>query len=321
MILNFALIGTGGIVKGGHVRALAEVSATQLWSVLSRDFNRAKEFAAAHGAASLEPAFDSLSSLLSDPRLDAVIIATPDKLHRDQAVAAAEAGKHVLLEKPMATDVEGADAILKACQQADVQLGLCYRLRWHPVHRKIIRMAHSGEFGELRHVRVLWSINEPDSSNWRASTELGRWWSLAAVGTHCIDLARWTLTPSMGEIRQLKSVINREVWGGPHDETAVLALQFESGATAEICSSVLFNSSNRFEIYGSDGYAICEDTFGRDAAGRAWTNTGQVHFTQVDPFVGLLDDFAHSVMNNRSPEVDGVEGAKNTRLLFDAIDS
>ena len=139
MTLNFALIGTGGIVENGHANALAEPPSTQLWSILSRDVRRAEHLANTYGAASPNPAYDSLSSLLSDPKLDAVIIATPDKLHREQAVASARAGKHILLEKPMATDAEGLEAILSACSQAQVKLGLCYRLRWHPVHREVVR--------------------------------------------------------------------------------------------------------------------------------------------------------------------------------------
>ena len=93
MPLNIALIGTGGIVEHGHVQAVTNSSSVQLWSVLSRSLERARQFAELHGAASPIPAYDSLDSLLSDKDLDAVIIATPDKLHCEQAVAAAEAGK------------------------------------------------------------------------------------------------------------------------------------------------------------------------------------------------------------------------------------
>jgi UDP-N-acetyl-2-amino-2-deoxyglucuronate dehydrogenase len=319
MTLNIALIGTGGIVENGHAQALTELPSAQLWSVLSRDINRAKEFAKQYGAASPEPAYDLLDALLADPSLDAVIIATPDKLHRDQAVACAKAGKHVLLEKPMATDIEGAEAIVSASEQANIKLGICYHLRWHLAHKEIIKRVRAGELGNLRHIRTLWSWKAPDDSNWRASPELGRWWSLAGVGTHCLDLARWIMIPDSGEVAQLKSTINQSVWGGPHDETAVISLKFESGSTAEICSSVLFDAPSRLEIYGSDGFAICEGTFGRDGSGRAWTNNGEIKFGQQQPFVGLLDDFVRSIAEDRKPEADAVEGEKNVRLLLESI--
>jgi predicted dehydrogenase len=318
MKLNISLVGTGNIVENGHVQAIGIAKSVQLWSVLSRDILRAKEFAQKHAACSPNPAHDQLKSLLSDPDLDAVIIATPDKLHCQQAVAAAEAGKHVLLEKPIATNLEDAQAIVDACERNGVILGLCYHLRWHDGHRKIVSQAHEGDFGELRHVRAMWAWHAPDNSNWRAGSELGRWWSLAGVGTHCLDLARWTLTPSCGEITKFSSTVSKERWGGPHDETALLSGCFESGATMELCSSVLFDAPTRFEIYGTKGFAICESTLGRKGAGRIWTNSGSVEFEVRSPFIGLLEDFCDAIMKKRAPEVAGAEACRNLEFLIRA---
>ncbi len=319
MTLNIGLIGTGGIAENGHADALSLTPSARLWSVLSRDFNRAKEFSRKYNAAAPNPAHDLLDSFLADPELDAVIIATPDKLHFPQAIAAISAKKHILLEKPMATNTQDAQAILVACQNAKVTLALAYRLRWHPGHRKLVGSAHSGKFGELRHVRVLWSTLKPDATDWRASEELGRWWSLGAVGTHCLDLARWTLGPSAGEIKIIRSVVTQKVWQGPHDETAVLAIEFTSGATAEVCSSVLFASPSRFEIYGSNGFGICEDTFGRAAAGKIWTNEGAIKFETRNPFVDQLEDFALAIKEDHEPEVNGIEGARNVEILQSVV--
>ena len=118
---------------------------------------------------------------------------------------------------------------------------------------------------------------------------------------------------------QIKSVIARETWKGPHDETAVAAFKFEGGATAEICTSILFDAPSRLEIYGSKGWAICEDTFGRNAAGRIWTNDGEFEFPVVNPFVGLIDDFIQAIHQRRKPEVDVVEGARNAEILLELV--
>ena len=318
MPCNIALIGTGGIVQDAHAPAIQLAPSVQLWSVLSRNMSRAREFAKSHAACSTEPAHDTLDSLLSDPELHAVLIATPDRLHCSQAVAAAEAGKHVLLEKPIATTLEDARAIVDACEQNGVTLGLCYHLHWHDGHRQIVSRAHAGEFGELRHVRAMWTWHAPDGYNWRASSELGRWWSLAGVGTHCLDLARWTLSPSCGEISELSSTVTKKYWGGPHDETAILSGRFESGATMELCSSVLFDAPTRFEIYGSKGFAICESTLGRHGAGQIWTDSGAVEFEVKNPFIGLIEDFCEAIKERRPPEVSGAEACRNIEFLLRA---
>ena len=318
MKLNLALIGTGGIVRNGHAAALMAAPSVQLWSILSRDGSRAERLAREYGARSPHPAHDSLDTLLADPELDGVIIATPDRLHCDHAITAARAGKHILLEKPMATDLGDARAIRDECQRRNLTLGLCYRLRWHTGHRAVVTKAHQGEFGELKHVRAMWTYPAPDATDWRASADLGRWWSLAAVGTHCLDLARWALISSCGELVDFAAVLSKQQWHGPHDETAVLAGRFESGATTELCSSVLFEAPTRFEIYGSKGYAICEDTFGRDGGGRIWTHRGELEFQNENPFVGLIEDFAGAVKDGRSPAVSGDEALRNIKFLMKA---
>ena len=96
------MIGTGSIIGDRHVPALNRIDNAVFWSVLSRDISRAKEFASNHGAAAPIPAFDDLKTFLADPSLDAVIIASPDKLHGMQ-ITLRSAGKHVLVEKPMVT--------------------------------------------------------------------------------------------------------------------------------------------------------------------------------------------------------------------------
>ena len=319
--LNIAILGTGGIASGGHAPALLQSQHAQLWSVLSRDSQRAHQFAKQFNARASSPARTSLETLLADPDLDAVIIATPDKLHAEQAVAAARAGKHVLLEKPLATDTDGIARVIDSCAQTKITLGLCYRLRWHSGHRLLVAAVRAGKFGDVQHVRSIWTSRQADASNWRASPEVGRWWSLGANGTHLIDLSRWILQPAHGEMTQVKSVITREKWHGAHDETAVAAFKFEGGATAEICTSVLFDSPNRLEIYGTKGWAICENTFGREGAGRIWTDDGPFDFPVVNPFVGLLDDFVRAVREGNEPAVGTAEGARNAQIMLQLIEA
>ena len=244
-----------------------------------------------------------------------MVIATPDKLHADQTIAAARAGKHVLVEKPMATSVPDASNMVSECAAAGVALGVAYHLRWHAGHRLLADAVRSGAFGEIRHMRAQWTGVAPDATNWRASSDVGRWWSLAAVGTHCLDLIRWLMVPTCGEIGSVKSITSRSVWRGPHDETAVVALRFDSGATAEFCSSVVFDGPSSAELYGSRGWAMCTDTLGPHGAGTIRTHDGDLTFSPANPFVGEMRDFAAAIAEQRRPEVDGAEGCRNVELL------
>jgi len=313
--LNVAMLGTGRIADTQLAPALQQVRDARLWSVLSRDTARAQDFADRHGAASPTPAHTSLAEVLDDTALDAVVVATPDGLHADQALAAISAGKHVLVEKPMAIAVAEGTRMVRAAEAADVRLGVAYHLRWHAGHRAIVEMVRSGELGEVRHMRAQWAWPAADASNWRAHADVGRWWSLAGVGTHCLDMIRWLMVPACGKVSEIVGVTTRSVWGGPHDETAVVALKFQSGSTAEFCSSVLFSSPSRVEVYGSADYAIGTDTLGPHGAGSIVTSRGELPFPVTNPYVGELEDFVAAIRGGRSPEVDGVEGLRNVELM------
>ena len=317
--LRIAMIGTGWIADDALAPAVAKAAGAVLWSVLSREEGRARDFAERHGAASPAPSHTDLDALLADPELDAVLIASPDGLHAEQCVAAARAGKHVLCEKPMATTAADAERMTAACRDAGVRLGIAYHMRWHRGHRDLAGAAHAGRFGVLRHMRVQWSMRARDDSNWRARSEVGRWWGLAAVGTHCVDQVRWYMLPSCGEVTRLTPLVTRNVFRGPHDETALLALEFESGATAEVCTSVLFDAPKRMEVYGSEGYALFDDTLGRHGTGRILTRGGEHVFEAADPYTGEIEDFAAAVREDRDPEVNGEEGIRNVALLEEAI--
>ena len=319
MTMNIAMLGTGRIADQHLAPAITEVEEARLWSVLSRDIGRGREFVERHHAESANAVHTELDSLLADENLDAVLIATPDKLHAPQAIAAARAGKHVLTEKPMATDLVEAQAMVEACDKAGVTLAVAYHLRWHAGHRKLAEAVHAGRLGTVRHMRVQWTFLAQDDQNWRATSEVGRWWGLAGVGTHCLDQVRWFMQPSCGEIVVQKNLISREVWKGPHDETALVSLAFESGATAEICSSVLFNAPKRMEIYGSDTYAVCDDTLGPHGAGTISIGGEPIDYEVVDPYAGEIADFVAAVRDGRSPEVDGREGYRNVATLVAAV--
>jgi predicted dehydrogenase len=315
LMLNFGLLGTGWIAGDFLAPALAAATGARLWSVYSRDPVRAQTFVDHHGAAATHSAFTDLDDFLNDPELHAVIIATPDQLHADQAIKAARAGKHVLTEKPMAHDVKSARAMVETCRATGVRLGVAYHLRWHVGHRAVIERIRKGEIGALRHVRAQWTYRADDARNWRAHEEVGRWWSLAGTGTHLIDLVRWTMLATEGEVVDLRSLVTRSFWRGPHDETAILSLLFASGATAEVVPSVLFDSPSRFEIYGTQGYVLCEGTLGPSGSGEISINKTPLQYSPQDPYLGEITDFVAAVNQNREPEVPGTEGLRNVEIL------
>src|SRR5882724_399140 len=264
--VGIGIIGTGNIADNGHAPAIKELAGVKLVAVLSRDQIRGREFLAKHH--SLDAVVHtSLQSFASDPTIDIAIVCSPDRLHVSHVAACLEAEKNVLVEKPLTTSLEDAQMLVKLADAKNLTLATGFHLRSHVGHRALYaRIADGKEIGSLRHIRVIWGFPQADDSNWRAREYLALWWSLAAVGSHCIDLVRW-FGSDMKDWKQFFSVISNDVWHGPHDETAMIAGQFSSGVTVEIVSSVQFGPYTRIELFGNKGTAICEDTLGRKGAG------------------------------------------------------
>jgi 1,5-anhydro-D-fructose reductase (1,5-anhydro-D-mannitol-forming) len=317
--LNFAIVGTGTAAELLLAPALRAVEGAQLWSVVSRTYERAEHFAAEHGAASPTPAYQDLRSCLADPELDCVIIATPDALHADQAISAARAGKHVFVEKPLATSVEAARAVIDACTMQRVKLGVGYHHRFHAGHRVVANALSTGALGRLQHMRVQWTYRAKNNANWRAKRDLARWWALAGVGTHALDLVRWWMLPTCGEVSQVRSMISKSAWGGPNDETALLLIRFESGATAELLASVLFDSPRRIDLYGTEGSVHCEGTLGPYGEGAIVMRGEEVRWEIEGPYESELRDFVEAARGTREPAVNGEEALRNIEILEHAI--
>jgi len=314
--LNIAIFGTGGIVDDRHAPALVDVPDVRFWSVLSRDLERARNFAKRHDASAPRPAFTDPGELLRDDAVDAVLVATPDRFHAEQAVACLDAGKHVLLEKPMATSLEECDEIIEAARRNRKIVGLAYHLRHHSGHRALHARVADGDVGTIRHMRIHWTFRAPDGSNWRAAPDTGRWWSLAANGTHCLDLTRWFMADTCGEVVHVRSLASHARFDSIHDETTIALLGFKSGATAEICVSVQFDSASRVELYGDRANAVCADTLGRHGQGLVTLDGKPLSFEPGDPFAGEWADFARAVRGGHPPEVDADEGRRNVELML-----
>jgi len=316
MSTNIGVIGTGRIADTRLVPALLKVKGARFWSVLSREHDRASSFAQQHGAQAPVNAYTSLASFLADPTLDAVIIATPDRLHAQHAIACARAGKHILLEKPMATTLEEAQEICDACSRERVKLAIAYHLRWHGGHQKVARLLHEGALGQPQYVRAMWTWKAENNDNWRAHNELGRWWGLAGVGTHCVDLVRWMLMPSCGEVTGVASLVDKSTYGGPHDETASVSLQFGDSAIADITTSVKFSAPSRFELYCTNATVIADGTLATNGNGNITIDGEPLEFEPVDPYVGEIENFVDAVCGKTRVAVSGAEGLRNVEILL-----
>ncbi len=157
MAFGWAIIGAGMHPDLKLAPAITEAAGGELVSIYSRDRGRAEAFAEKHGASA---AHDNLEDLLSDSRVDGVFVASPNSLHAQQTIQAAAAGKHVLAEKPMATSLDDALSMVRACRQHGVTLGTGFELRFHPAHIQTRRQIADGLLGRISMAQAQWARGE-----------------------------------------------------------------------------------------------------------------------------------------------------------------
>ncbi|CAN5867606.1 hypothetical protein BH11MYX3_BH11MYX3_46930 [soil metagenome] len=288
-MLRVGLVGTGDAGKH-HARALAAAHRERLldWSCIGAREVAAIEARRADLGADPTTRIVSTDEALAGGACDAVILATPDGLHHDHAARALAAGLHVLVEKPIALEVAHAEALVAAARAADRVLTVGYHLRHHAGHAAI--QARLAELvGRVRTVHVRWAWPDPATTGWRAHGEGARWWSLAALGTHEIDLALWLCGSEVTDVVGLRDP------AAGIDRAAEVSLRFEGGALAHISCAITHRAQPSLVIAGDTGEIEARGTLGARGAGMISTTakgeTAELAFIAEDPYLRQLRAF------------------------------
>jgi predicted dehydrogenase len=308
MTLGIALLGTGGIAEHAFVPAVQAVDEARLVAVLSRNKVRGTAFAEQYG---IPEVYDNLAALLYSPQVDAVIVATPDAMHEPQVIAAAQAGTHVLCEKPMTTTYAGCQRMAEAIQANGITFAMGYNNRFNKGLQRIKAMIEAAEIGPVRYARALLTAAAQDPQGWRAHSEQAQYWALSAVGTHLIDIWRWYF----GEPASVGGGLASPVYQSPNDELATLVFNYPNRLLAELAVSAVFRGGNRLELYGQNGAIIAEGIFGSRPGGTFTCKGHVVEYPPANPFVGEVADFVHAVQQQRVPCVTLEDGLRNVSIM------
>jgi predicted dehydrogenase len=243
-------VGTFGEV---HARIYNEHPRTELIAVSDIDKTRAEKVAAMYNA----KAYVRYEEMLKDPRINAVSIVVPDMAHRDPCVAAANAGKHILLEKPLATSMEDGKVIIEAVERNKVTLMVDFMNRWSPPFSMAKRSLDSGEIGDLLYVNM--RLNDSLFVPTKMLSWAGKSSVLWFLGSHAIDLILWLVGSTVEEVFCTSTYKVLSGMGIPTADFYHSILQFRNGAIANIENSWILPDSGptvfefTAEIVGTKG--------------------------------------------------------------------
>lgn len=334
MAFKLGIIGSGGIARR---RTIPEIVAllkgdVEVTAVMDINAKAAEETGKQFGAAW----FTSEEELLKQD-IDAVYIGTPQTMHITSVIAAAKAGKHILLEKPMATTEADALKMLEVCKANNVKLGIAYCMRYNEQNKKAVELVQSGKLGVPVMARAQLTCWFPKmEGNWRQNIAISAGGSLMDMGGHCLDLLQMVFG-DVAEVAAFQGNLAHDY--APVEDASTVILRFKNGAHGIVDNYFCVPdkaSHNRFEVYGSKGSIMGEGCIGQDQAGRleVYIQEGDVGYAANQeraeetgvtiyenlPGMGLyaqeVKDFADAVRAGKEPTINGEVGLKNDRVML-----
>ncbi|QGQ45022.1 Gfo/Idh/MocA family protein [Metabacillus sediminilitoris] len=328
--LKVGVIGCGSIASRRHLIEYAANQDVEITAVCDVVASRAEEMALVYGA----KAFTEYDDVLQLDEIDVISVCLPNHLHAPVSIAALNAGKHVLCEKPMATSVEEAEEMIQAARRNQKTLMIAHNQRFVASHQKAKQLIESGEIGKIYSFRTTfghpgperWSID--GRSSWFFNKDQALIGALGDLGVHKSDLIRYLLgeVVEVGAFVETSAKENTDV-----DDNAVAILKMESGVIGTLAASWSYvaGGDNSTIIYGENAILRLEDD--HDHSLIVQYKNGEVVKYELDKIqtneaggqttTHVIDHFVDAIKNNKAPLIPGEEGKKSLEVILAALDS
>ncbi|WP_219835864.1 Gfo/Idh/MocA family protein [Paenibacillus sp. R14(2021)] len=328
-IINVAVVGCGAIAQRRHIPEYAVNPNVNFVAFVDPIFERAQELADQYGA----KAYASYKEMLREVKPDAVSVCTPNYLHAEVTIAAANAGAHVLVEKPMASTDEEAAAMIAAAKKNGVYLMVGHNQRLMPPHVKAKAILSSGILGRVLTFRT--SFGHPGPERWSVDGK-GSWFfrkpeaimgAMGDLGVHKSDLIRYLLNDEVAQVTGFIGTLDKE--GTDVDDNATCLLRMKSGAIGTLVASWTYYK-------GEDNSTVlwCENgvmKIGTDPTDQIIVelrdgsverhNVGAISTNEKQESSGVIDAFIGSLVTNTPPSISGEEGRKSLAVILAAFES
>lgn len=329
--IGFGILGTGMIANfhkaaieanaenGARLVAMAHYN-PERFEVLSKEFS--------------VPCI-SEQDLLQNPDIDVICLCTPSGQHAEQTIAAAQAGKHVIVEKPMALTLEDADQMINACEAANVKLGIALQRRAEPIFQKVYEAIQAGDLGDITLGSVLIPYYRPqsyyDQAEWRGTWALDGGGVLMNQGVHLVDLLVWFMGGDPVEARAFAHTATHDI---EVEDVLAATLLFEKRGLATVTATTTTDPGypHRVEIYGTKGGIQIEgETIARwQVADPERAKVQPIVSEEVaeagaasDPrgikatgHINIFQDFIQAIREDREPAIGGAEGRRSLAAVL-----
>lgn len=316
--VKWGIIGCGGIADRRTIPGLMLADNAECAAVMDKNAEVAAKVAEKYGVTRV---YTEVSELLGQEDIDAVYIATPVFCHKEQAFLAADAKKHILLEKPMGLTVDEALEIKEYCAKKNVKLGVGFMMRFHDGHERIRELIMSKAIGEVVSAYAKFNCTSPVSEvKWRQTKAFSGGGTMMDMGIHCIDLLQYVTNMNAKEIIGMSG---NQIFKYPDTEDAATAvMRMENGSL--FCVEANFNIPEevgcKFEIYGTEGCITAEGTLGQTETGTIKISTlsdgnHDIEYVSGNMYTKEITKFSDAILSDAPIPVTAEEGIFNQKIV------
>jgi predicted dehydrogenase len=311
--IKWGIAGCGRFAENSFLPAVRAIRKNSVSSLYSRDINRAKSLAEKFG---VQNSFDNYDEFLNSD-IDAVFVASSNVHHYEQVIKAAQAGKNILCEKPLALTSAQAEEMVNVCKENNVLLAINYVHRFHPLVIKAKELIVDQKLGKLVSIDVHFNIDFPPDNNFRFKKELSGGGALRDIGTHMIDLLRYF----GGEVESIDGVVGNLIYQSEVDDFAIGTVKFTKSGYGTF--NVSYNNKkafNRIEILCHTGAIAIDNLIGKKLLAPKLTilledETRKSFRKRGNKMVYVIKSVQKSFQKNEVPHTTGEDGLINLKLM------
>ena len=316
-MIRYAVVGAGWISQEAFLPGVAQSGNSTIAAIVTGDLEKGAKLAAFHGVPQVV-AYADYDALLASDAVDAVYIALPNSMHADYAIRAARAGKHIMVEKPLAVSVAESEAMITAADAAGVFLMTAYRLHNEPGTLAVLDHIRRGDIGTPLIFQSIFSFQMPPGNHRLQAEHWGG--PLQDVGVYCVNAARHIFGEEPIEATASLTQPKDDPRFGEIEASIAATLRFPSGGLAQFVGSFGAAAVDNYRVVGAKGDIELDPGFKFEQAMKMRLRrdgvTEETTYPQIDHFGAQVAYFSDCITAGTPPEADGAEGLADMRALL-----
>lgn len=321
--VGYALVGLGHLTLEELLPAFGECKKSKPVALVSGSPEKLKKVAAQYG---IKPescySYQDYDKLKDNPEVRAIYIVLPNSMHAEYTIRGAQAGKHILCEKPMANSARECELMIGACQKAGVKLMIAYRIQYEPTNRAVHDMVRQNKFGKVKYIQAQNSQSSANPDHWRHKKALAGGGALPDIGLYCLNTSRFLLGTEPTEVFAYMHSTPGNPLFKEVEEHMSFQLRFPGGVVVDSITNYNTYDSRYYRVNTERGWIHVDNAYAYhgqqlktgQADGKAKTEN-HISIPAKNQFATEIDHFSACILDNKPPRTPGEEGLQDQRIM------